>query len=187
MRYSEIQIPPHTPTNVSSPEIRDEVKQQLQMWAPSWLTACVAIGNFSSIFYCKPMLQLPGLTSSAGNSNSLPPANPKQSHSGRKKFFFLVSFWPDIRCLYVNIYIYACISPWSWCQIPAMHHRLHNAVCVHSHVKAGESAEISDKFLPVRRWFTGQLDASAGEFVHERMCRHVKCVKVPVVIFHLSD
>lgn len=26
-----------------------------------------------------------------------------------------------------------------------------------------------------------------GEFVHERMCRHVKCVKMPVVIFHGVD
>ena len=57
----------------------------LKIWAPSWLTACVAIGTFSSVFYCTPMLQLPGLTSSAGNSNSLPSANPKQSHSGSRK------------------------------------------------------------------------------------------------------
>ena len=181
------------------------------MWTPSWLTACVAIGNFSSIFYCTPMLRLPGLTSSVGNSNSPPSANPKQSHSGRKKFGELLTrllsnikyagqnkytwFTVCAAYVYMQIYIFMYVYllrttlslSWSWCQIPAMHHRLHNAVCVHSHVKAGESAEISDKFLPVRRWFTGQLDASAGEFVHERMCRHVKCVKVPVVIFHLSD
>lgn len=33
----------------------------------------------------------------------------------------------------------------------------------------------------------GQVYAYVGEFVHEHMWRHVKCVKMPVVIFHLLE